>query len=154
MTKNFQSRKNKSEVVHKKFLLKHFELIEGFEGMRAVFGSKKPDFFYFGRGDPATMFELKTKIYPKNNPKNRGLKEYVWFHMEKEQIENYEEVWGREDKIKAWIYLVGFTRKPLGRGMGLYISKQVLNKIDYDIIVDEPRLDRGVTFRIFPITNS
>lgn len=47
------------------------------------------------------------------------------------------------------IFELGFTRKPLGRGMGLYISKQVLNKIDYDIIVDNPRLEKGVTFKIF-----
>ncbi len=47
------------------------------------------------------------------------------------------------------IFELGFTRKPLGRGMGLYISKQVLNKIGYDLIVDEPKLDKGVTFKIF-----
>lgn len=47
------------------------------------------------------------------------------------------------------IFELGFTRKPLGRGMGLYISKQVLNKIGYDIIVDEPKLEKGVTFKIF-----
>jgi signal transduction histidine kinase len=47
------------------------------------------------------------------------------------------------------IFELGFTRKPLGRGMGLYISKQVLNKIGYDLIVDDPKLDKGVTFKIF-----
>ena len=47
------------------------------------------------------------------------------------------------------IFELGFTRKPLGRGMGLYISKQVLNKIGYDLIVDEPKLDKGVTFKIY-----
>lgn len=47
------------------------------------------------------------------------------------------------------IFELGFTRKPLGRGMGLYISKQVLNKIGYDLIVDKPRLEQGVTFKIY-----
>ena len=47
------------------------------------------------------------------------------------------------------IFELGFTRKPLGRGMGLYISKQVLNKTGYDIIIDNPKLERGVTFKIF-----
>jgi signal transduction histidine kinase len=47
------------------------------------------------------------------------------------------------------IFELGFTRKPLGRGMGLYISKQVLNKIGYDLIVDDPKLNKGVTFKIF-----
>lgn len=47
------------------------------------------------------------------------------------------------------IFELGFTRKPLGRGMGLYISKQVLIKIGFDLVVDEPKLDNGVTFKIF-----
>lgn len=47
------------------------------------------------------------------------------------------------------IFELGFTRKPLGRGMGLYISKQVLTKIGYNLILDNPRLDKGVTFKIF-----
>ncbi|MBT3464546.1 HAMP domain-containing histidine kinase, partial [archaeon] len=47
------------------------------------------------------------------------------------------------------IFELGFTRKPLGRGMGLYISKQVLNKIEYDISIINPKLDTGVTFKIF-----
>ena len=49
------------------------------------------------------------------------------------------------------IFELGFTRKPLGRGMGLYISKQVLNKIGYDLILDQPRLDKGVTFKIYKL---
>lgn len=52
------------------------------------------------------------------------------------------------------IFELGFTRKPLGRGMGLYISKQVLNKIDYDIEIDQPRLEKGVTFKIYKTTNN
>ncbi|NJK85266.1 MAG: sensor histidine kinase [Bacteroidales bacterium] len=44
------------------------------------------------------------------------------------------------------IFELGFTRKPLGRGMGLYISKQVLNKIGFDLILDEPRLNKGSHF--------
>lgn len=46
------------------------------------------------------------------------------------------------------IFELGFTRKPLGRGMGLYISKQVLNKVGYNITNDQPRLEKGVTFKI------
>lgn len=47
------------------------------------------------------------------------------------------------------IFELGFTRKPLGRGMGLHISKQVLNKANYEIELVEPRLNKGVTFRIY-----
>lgn len=47
------------------------------------------------------------------------------------------------------IFELGFTRKPLGRGMGLYISKQVLNKVGYDIVIYQPKLEKGVTLKIF-----
>lgn len=49
------------------------------------------------------------------------------------------------------VFEMGFTRKPLGRGMGLYISRQVLNKVGFDLTIDEPRMERGVTFKIFKI---
>jgi signal transduction histidine kinase len=52
------------------------------------------------------------------------------------------------------IFELGFTRKPLGRGMGLYISKQVLNKVGYDITIEQPRLEKGVTFKIYKTTNN
>lgn len=46
------------------------------------------------------------------------------------------------------IFEHGFTRKPNGRGLGLYISREVLSKVGYRIYVDEPQLGQGVTFRI------
>lgn len=52
---------------------------------------------------------------------------------------------------KERIFELGFTRKPLGRGMGLHISKQVLNKAGYDITLVDPRLEKGVTFKIFKL---
>ena len=58
---------------------------------------------------------------------------------------------GPQIDIREWkrIFELGFTRKPMGRGMGLYISKEVLNKVSYDIELVAPRLGKGVTFRIF-----
>jgi len=53
---------------------------------------------------------------------------------------------------KDRIFELGFTRKPLGRGMGLHISKQVLNKVGYDLVLVQPRLDKGVTFKIYKMT--
>jgi signal transduction histidine kinase len=47
------------------------------------------------------------------------------------------------------IFDLGFTRKINGRGMGLAISKEVLNGVGYDIILDEPRKDSSVTFKIY-----
>ncbi|MBN1182108.1 MAG: ATP-binding protein [Bacteroidales bacterium] len=51
------------------------------------------------------------------------------------------------DKDK--IFELGFTRKLSGRGMGLAISKEVLNGVDYDLILDEPRKESTVTFKVF-----
>ncbi len=46
------------------------------------------------------------------------------------------------------IFELGFTRKSKGRGMGLHISREVLNAENYDIILDEPRKNTTVTFKI------
>ncbi|MDY6865148.1 MAG: ATP-binding protein [Halobacteriota archaeon] len=46
------------------------------------------------------------------------------------------------------IFEFGFTRKPLGKGLGLHISREVLSKVGYRIFVAEPQLGKGVTFRI------
>ncbi|MCZ7401984.1 MAG: ATP-binding protein [Candidatus Methanoperedens sp.] len=46
------------------------------------------------------------------------------------------------------IFEFGFTRKPNGRGLGLYISREVLSKVGYRIYVDEPQQGQEVTFRI------
>lgn len=48
------------------------------------------------------------------------------------------------------IFEYGFTRKERGRGMGLAISREVLRSIGYEIIVDEPKNESTVTFKIFP----
>jgi signal transduction histidine kinase len=48
------------------------------------------------------------------------------------------------------IFEMGFTRRPTGRGMGLYISRQVLSQAGYRLTLD-PKVDgRGATFRIAP----
>lgn len=46
------------------------------------------------------------------------------------------------------IFEFRFSRKPGGRGLGLYISKEVLSKVGYKIYVADPQLKTGVTFRI------
>jgi len=46
------------------------------------------------------------------------------------------------------IFEYGFTRKPEGRGLGLYISKEVLIKEGYDLVLDENKNKKGATFRI------
>jgi signal transduction histidine kinase len=49
---------------------------------------------------------------------------------------------------KERMFELGFTRKPGGRGMGLNISKEVLNAENYDISVDTPKEGSTVTFKI------
>jgi signal transduction histidine kinase len=52
------------------------------------------------------------------------------------------------------IFELGFTRKPGGRGLGLHISREVLDRVGYDLQLDPPGPDLGATFRIAPKTQS
>jgi len=49
---------------------------------------------------------------------------------------------------KQRIFELGFTRKSNGRGMGLHISREVLNAENYNISLDVPRESAAVTFKI------
>jgi len=51
-----------------------------------------------------------------------------------------------QDKNK--MFELGFTRKINGRGMGLHISKEVLNAEGYNIFLDDARPESTVTFKI------
>ena len=46
------------------------------------------------------------------------------------------------------VFQLGFTRKPGGRGMGLYISREALKKIGYELVLDPFKAGCGATFRI------
>ena len=48
------------------------------------------------------------------------------------------------------IFELGFTRKPGGRGLGLYISRDVLTRVGYDLTVGEPSDGKGAAFMIRP----
>ena len=48
------------------------------------------------------------------------------------------------------IFELGFTRKPGGRGLGLYISRDVLRRAGYALTVGESRDGKGTEFRIQP----
>jgi signal transduction histidine kinase len=52
------------------------------------------------------------------------------------------------DILTGFIFEQGFTRKPGGRGMGLYISKEVLKREGFDITVSEAKPSMRVTFKI------
>ena len=48
------------------------------------------------------------------------------------------------------IFELGFTRKPGGRGLGLYISRDVLDRVGYELNVSEPPEGKGTLFTIQP----
>ena len=48
------------------------------------------------------------------------------------------------------IFELGFTRKPNGRGLGLYISREVLRRVGYTIDVQESGPLKGACFGIRP----
>ena len=52
------------------------------------------------------------------------------------------------------IFTMGFTRKPGGRGMGLYISRRILKEIGYELTVDPFDRSRGARFRISLVEES
>ncbi|MCY4519715.1 MAG: ATP-binding protein [Caldilineaceae bacterium] len=48
------------------------------------------------------------------------------------------------------IFELGFTRKPGGRGLGLYISRDVLDRAGYELTIGESHYSVGAEFRIQP----
>lgn len=48
------------------------------------------------------------------------------------------------------IFELGFTRKPAGRGLGLYICREVLGRVGYEIALESTDSDSGTSFAIYP----
>lgn len=61
---------------------------------------------------------------------------------------------GIELRIADRIFEFGESTKPNGRGMGLYISRQALNKEGYDLTLETSGRDTHPTFRIGPRADS
>jgi len=56
------------------------------------------------------------------------------------------------ERDRESIFELGFSRKPGGRGMGLHISRNVLQRIGYTLSLDPDMVDnKGATFRIAPL---
>lgn len=49
------------------------------------------------------------------------------------------------------VFEAGFTRKPGGMGLGLYIAKSQLRQVNYDIEILDPLNGEGTIFRIAPL---
>ena len=52
------------------------------------------------------------------------------------------------------VFEFGFTRKPGGRGMGLYIGREGLRRVGFDLLLIDGEKGKGATFGIVPINNS
>lgn len=60
---------------------------------------------------------------------------------------------GFPDIDKTIIFERGYTTKPGGRGLGLFIAKQILNECGFDIEAIESSFGKGAGFRIFSKEN-
>lgn len=49
------------------------------------------------------------------------------------------------------VFELGFTRKPGGRGLGLYIAREVLKREGYELELEEHTEGQGAVFRIYPM---
>ena len=56
---------------------------------------------------------------------------------------------GFQELSEELIFTRGFTTKPGGRGLGLYISKQILNDCGFDIEATKSQFEKGAGFIIF-----
>jgi signal transduction histidine kinase len=57
---------------------------------------------------------------------------------------------GIEERLKQRIFDFGETRKPGGRGMGLAISRETLNREGFEIDLVQAGTDENPIFRIWP----
>ncbi|AGW13794.1 ATP-binding protein [Megalodesulfovibrio gigas] len=55
---------------------------------------------------------------------------------------------GIPERDRTSVFELGFSRKPGGRGMGLYISREALSRADYDLAI--ANTNAGTTFTIAP----
>jgi signal transduction histidine kinase len=60
---------------------------------------------------------------------------------------------GIDTRDREAIFEFGFTRKPGGRGMGLHISRQVLNRVGYDLSLSNQIKNKGATFVLRPVNS-
>lgn len=54
----------------------------------------------------------------------------------------------KSDWEQQTLFERGFSRRPGGQGLGLYISHEVLEKEGFTLELDKPELNKGATFRI------
>jgi signal transduction histidine kinase len=58
---------------------------------------------------------------------------------------------GVQERDRGAIFELGFTRKPGGRGLGLYISREALAKVGYELVLGPALGSAGAEFIIKPL---
>jgi signal transduction histidine kinase len=81
--------------------------------------------------------------------KNKKDNKKISFHLIDKNMCISDNGPGIKPQYRSLIFERGYTLKPGGRGLGLYISKQVLNGEGLDIEVTESCFGQGAGFRIF-----
>jgi signal transduction histidine kinase len=80
--------------------------------------------------------------------KNKKDDRKIRFHLIDEDMCVSDNGPGIKPQYRSLIFERGYTLKPGGRGLGLYISKQVLNGEGFDIEIADSCFDQGAGFKI------
>ena len=74
----------------------------------------------------------------------------IRFDVDQDALLVYDNGPGISDRDREAVFEPGFTRKPGGRGLGLYISRHELRDVGYNLSIVEPPENEGTLFRIEP----
>ena len=74
----------------------------------------------------------------------------IRFDVDQDALLVYDNGPGIPHRDREAVFQPGFTRKPGGRGLGLYISWHELHDVGYNLSIMEPPEDEGTLFRIEP----
>ncbi len=83
--------------------------------------------------------------------KNRTSEKTIHLDIDGDDILIIDTGSGISERDRDSIFELGFTRKPGGRGMGLHISRNVLQRVGYTLSLDPAMLNEGAKFRIAPL---
>jgi signal transduction histidine kinase len=81
--------------------------------------------------------------------KNKKDDRKIRYHLIDETICISDNGPGIKPQYRSLVFERGYTLKPGGRGLGLYISKQILNGEGFDIEAIDSCFEQGAGFRIF-----
>lgn len=82
--------------------------------------------------------------------KDRPLPRTIWLRLDGDTMIVEDNGPGVNSADRDVIFELGFTRKPGGRGLGLYVSRDVLSRVGYELRVAEGRDRQGSSFLIQP----